>query len=400
MNERLKKVLLLAAFLVVAAGLGYLLYYVFFRPAPPPAIIPAAPTAGVGAPPTGVIPTVPGALAPAAGVPGAAPGVPTAVSRTKVLSEQVTAAMSLSPSGGVRTYNPADGKFYKVTDDGIMVPMSNQVFYNVDTVTWGHQTDHAILTYPDNSKILYNFTTNKQTTLPSHWSDFSFSPTDNQVVLKSLGVDESNRYLVVSNPDGTSAHPVEELGANADKVITSWSPNNQIVAFSMTGDPGNLDTQNILLIGQNQENNKALVTEGRDLVPNWSPSGNNLLYSVYSSNDGYRPKLWISGAVGDSVNANRHSLELYTWADKCAWKDESTLYCAVPQNLGEGAGLQREMFDNVADDIYKVDLKTGTKINLGQPDGAPSVSQFTVSADGKSAYLTDRNTGQLIRFSL
>jgi hypothetical protein len=407
MSDRMKKILLVIGFVIVAAGLAYGLYYVFFRPAPqpavptPPAGIPGQlPPAGTGAPPTGVAPTPPGGLPGAGGVPGAPGAAVAPPSRTQVLRTEVTSALSLSPTGGVRSYNPADGKFYRIADNGTATLMSDQAFFDVDQVTWGNRTDKAILSYPDGSKILYDFTTNQQVTLPKHWEDFDFSPQDNQIAAKSIGNNDTNRWLVVSNPDGTGAKTIEELGDNQDKVQVNWSPNNQVIAFSETGDPIGFDRQAILLIGQNHENFKGLVVEGRDFIPKWSPSGNNLLYSAYSASDGFLPNLWVSGAAGDNVNANRRNLGLNTWADKCAWQNESTLICAVPQSLGDGAGLQRDIFSDVPDNIYKIDLTTGRETNLGQPDGAPAVNQITVSPDGKAIYFTDHATGKLIRFAL
>ena len=206
--------------------------------------------------------------------------------------------------------------------------------------------------------------------------------------------------MITANPDGTNAKAIEDLGNNQDKAHVSWSPNNQIVAYSFTGDPLGYDRQQVLLIGQNQENFKGLIVEGRGFVPNWSPTGDNLLYSVYNSSEGYLPKLWVSGASGDNINGNRRSLELNTWADKCAWQNETSLVCAVPTSLEVGSGLQRDIANDVPDSIYKINLQTGEKLNLGVPVGKPTVGQMTLSKDGKAVYYTNLSTGALERFAL
>ncbi len=410
MSDRLKKILFVLIFVVVVIGIGYLLYRIFFRPnvalvppSPTPGISGQLPAAGQGAASKGGTPTGPTGLpsAPGVGQPTVnIPGTPTPTSRTTVLYSGVARAISLSPTGGLRSFHPEDGKFYRTMDNGQAIPLSDKTFYDVDQVKWANKSDQAILTYPDGSKTLYDFTQNKQVTLPKHWEDFNFSPQDDRVVAKSIGNNESNRFLVVANPDGTNAKVIEELGANQDKVHASWSPNNQIVAYAFTADPIGADRQAVVMVGQHQENFKNLIVEGRGFVPNWAPSGNNILYSVYNSNNGYRPSLWISGAVGDNINANRTNLELQTWADKCAWKDDSMLICAVPRYLTEGAGLQREITNSVPDDIYKIDLKTGQKTNLGGPDGDPTVGEIQTGPDVNAVYLKDQNTGKLIRFAL
>ena len=402
---------MIISFVLVTIGIAYVIYRVFFKtttvltPAlPSPQSTGQLPSSKTGAP-TAVQPSplaegLPSsaALAPSGTIPPT--GAPT-LPRTLVLRSELTQSISANPTGtGIRSYNAEDGKFYRVMDDGTAIPLSNQSFYNVDHVTWGKSTDQAVIRFPDGSKVLYDFRNQKQVTLPKQWEDFDFSPQDDHVVAKSLGNNEDNRFLIVAKPDGTQAKIVESLGNNQDKVQVSWSPNNQVIAFSGTGEPLGYDRQQLLLIGQNHENFKGLVVEGRGFTPNWSPSGQNLLYSTYQTENGYRPMLWLSGASGDNVNANRHSIGLQTWADKCAWQNEQTVVCAVPRELGEGAGFQRQAFANVPDSIVRVNVETGTVTNLGQPDGNPSIDHMVLSSDGQYAYYNDAVTGRLVRFAL
>ena len=411
MNDQLKRGFLIVGFFLVVIGLAFGIYWMFFRPTPAPIITPPGavqpggtlPSAGTGGPQgTAVTPTGPGGLPLQPGQvfePSVPTGIPTAP-RTRVLSTAPIRSMSISTSGQIRGYNSDDGRCYRISADGESVPMSNQTFFDVDSVSWGNSTDKAVINYPDGSNILYDFSTDKQVTLPKHWEDFNFSPNDDHLIAKSIGNNEDNRFLVVSNPDGTNAKPIESLGNNQDKVHSSWSPNNQVVAYSFTGESLGLDRQQILLLGQNQENFKGLVVEGRGFIPKWAPSGQNLLYSVHNSTDNYLPTLWISGASGDSINANRVKLQVNTWADKCTWQSEQMIICGVPTNLGAGAGLQRSQFENSTDEIWKIDLQTGEKINLGQPQGGAAVKDMSVTQDGRSAIFTDQITGRLIRFDL
>lgn len=405
-----KRLLLIPLFLIVVGVLAYALYYLFFRGpqaepiGTPTGQVPAGqlPTSGTAGQPSGQEqPTGPGGLPQAGVVPKLEPlpGTPS-TPRTTMLRSEVTNAVSVAPSGGVRGYSPLDGHFYQIRDDGTTELLSDEVFFNVDKVDWANRSDKAVLTYPDGSNILYDFTTEQQATLPKHWADFSFAPQDEKIVAKSIGSTAASRYLVVANPDGTDAHAVEELGANQDKVLVNWSPNNQVIAFSMTGEPLGADQQSVLLVGQNQENYKALIVEGRGFIPNWSPTGERLLYSVYSAADGYRPALWVSAASGDDIGAQRRNLQLHTWADKCAWQSDTVLFCAVPAQLGEGAGLQRSLFSTVPDSIYRIDLSSGQASNLGVPSGSPSIKSLMISSDGRSLYFTDQATASVSRFGL
>ncbi len=407
MSDRLKRLLLIVGFVLITLGLAFALYYFFFRPVAQPTAPPSAvpPRAG------GLVPGAPGArptpeeaarpgLPPVTRVPGLAlpTGVPT-VPRSQVIVDRVTRNISAGKTG-LRSYNPADGRFYRVSPEGELTPLSNQTFFDVQDVDWGNQTDKAVLTYPDGSNILYDFEQDKQYTLPKHWEDFGFSPNDDRIAAKSIGNNENNRFLVVSNPDGTNVRPVENLGQNQDKVHVNWSPNNQIIAHSFTGEPLGYDRQSIIMVGQNQENFKALVVEGRGFVPSWSPSGDNLLYSVYNSSDGYRPGIWISGASGDSINANRRNLNIQTWADKCAWQNEDVVICGVPTSLPRGAGLQRDVARGIPDQIVRVNIATGETTNLGLTSDSASVANMTVGSDGNAVFFTNETTGRLIRFDL
>ncbi len=414
MSERIKRVLLILGFIAVCVGMGFAIYWVFFRIHPGPSSLQKPGAANGRLPRAGALTAQPNDVPssnepslpqnPSIPPPLALPEVqPTpSVSRTQIVSEAITRALSpaVTADASVRFYNPSDGLFYRITNDGLQIPLSDKPFLDVQDVSWGKASDKAVLTFPDGSHTSYDFTTNQQYTLPKYWEEFDFSPNDSQIVSKSVGNNEDNRFLVIANADGTGAKALEELGQNQDKVHVSWSPNNQTVAYAFTGEPLGFDRQAVVLVGQHHENFKNIITEGRGFIPNWSPSGQNILYSVYSGNDGFRPTLWVSGGSGDAINANRRNLGLQTWADKCAWHSEQLLYCAVPSDLGEGAGLQRDLFTNTKDLIYKIDLSSGALTNLGQPDGNPSVNQLTVSADGKAVFFNDRSSGKLVRFSV
>ncbi|MCX6779957.1 MAG: hypothetical protein NT034_02120, partial [Candidatus Magasanikbacteria bacterium] len=306
----------------------------------------------------------------------------------KIIDQSVTYP-SLSQGGsGLRYYNNSDGKFYHLTSDGQIKPLSDQTFYNVNKVTWANKNDKAVLEYPDSSKIIYNFEKQKQTTLPKHWSDFSFSPDSSQLAAKSIGLAPENRWLVTVNDDGTGTNLVEPMGENADKVQIDWSPSRQTVGFSQTGEALGAERQEILFVGLNHENFKSAIVEGRGFDPAWSPTGQKLLYSVYSSRSDFKPELWITDSYGDSIGNNRQLLQLNTWADKCTFSDDNTVFCAVPRDLPQGAGILPEVAANSTDDMYKIDLKTGSKTTLPL-DGNYNIKNITYDKNKNKVYFTN-----------
>jgi Tol biopolymer transport system component len=410
MSDRAKKIIFAAAFIVLSIAIGFGLYYFFFRPLvnPPTPVVPGGPvgtlpTAPGGVPGTGVEPTAPGGLQPAGpgtGVPGApTPGTP--VSRTTLLRDGVTQAVAAGANGqGARFYNPEDGRFYRVNADGTITALGDKQFFNVDNVSWGKRDDRAVIEFPDGSNVFYDFDSKRQVTLPKHWEDFSFSPDDERIAAKSIGLDPSNRFLIVSKADGNEAQAIEALGKNADKAVVQWSPNSQVIAFAKTGRPQAEGAEEVYLIGENHENFKSLIVPGRGFLPNWSPAGRQILYSVYHERDELRPSLWISGGVGDDIGENRKGLNLNTWADKCAWRSESELICGVPQTVAVGAGLAPDKYASVPDDVYRVNLATGVSTKINTPDQIHPIRQPVMSADKSKLLFTDAVTGRLYSYDL
>lgn len=409
--RRYKKVLAIAGFIILVAFLGYLIWVVFFSPVPGTEPENGAtstpgglPQAGPGEPSTSTSTDGSGTLPGGGSVSGApSPDTPSSiasggVTQTNRLTDSPVLGPTASRSGGVQYYNSDDGRFYRIGADGKPVLLSDKVFYDVQTVTWAPDKDRAILEYPDGSKILYNFATKQQSTLPSHWEDFSFSPDSGQIVSKSYALDPENNWLVVSKDDGSQATALESIGDNGDTVYSDWSPNNQIVAMYTQG--LDFNRQELYFVGLNGENFKSTVIEGRGFQPLWSSEGERLLYSVYSTDSNLNPKLWVVDAKGDNISQNRQSLSISTWASKCTFSSDTVVYCAVPQSLERGAGLFPELADQTQDDLYKINLKTGTQELVAVPDSAYNISKLMVSTADDYLYFTDKKTNQLYQIRL
>ncbi len=394
-----------------AALLAFGLYYVYKKTALPAGPAPGEPTGEAGQLPvagerplgtTGVeAPGGPGVLPEGAQI--AQPAVqppqyfkPEPV--TQIISETV-ASPSLNNRGDMRFYNANDGKFYHLEPDGSIKTLSAEVFYNVSKVTWAKDANKAVLEYPDNSKIIYNFDLQRQITVPKHWQDFSFSPDSSEVAAKSVGLSPENRWLITSKDDGTGTKLLEPLGENAGRVMVDWSPSRQTVALSRTGAPQGLDRQEVLFIGLNNENFKSTIVEGLDFQPQWSPTGKKLLYSVDSARSDFKPELWVVNAYGDDIGSNRQMLKINTWANKCAFANDDSVFCAVPRDLPQGAGMSPDIANSTYDDLYKIDLKNGLKTNV--PLG--SDYNFTsISYDQKNnrVYFSDRNRSGIFKVNL
>jgi len=404
----LKKIILIFLFVGVTVGVAFMLYRFFFVSGQPvePGVTPPVTTPGGGLPTAGEgVPTAPGeapgGLPTAPGVPGAGapeaalPEIPSAV-----LGTPGTIARDATPTAaGLNYYNTSDGKFYRIDGRGETVKLSDRTFPSVSGATWADDGSKAVVEFPDQSKIIYDFDGETQISIPKHWEDFDFSADGGTIVGKSIGLDPGNRWLISFASDGSNAKLIEPLGENADKVIVSVSPDEAIVAFSDTGDPVGFDSRDLLPIGQNQENLQAIRVEGFGFTPQWSPDGKRLLYSSAAAGDDYLPTLWAVRADGTSVGGGRVKLNVHTWADKCTFTGSDVVYCAEPVNLPTGAGLQRDIADTTPDRLVKIDLSSGTVRSVTPSGFGSTVKTMTLSDDGSALFVADA-FGQITRVDL
>jgi len=313
------------------------------------------------------------------------------ITKVKEINETASIGTTLDPNGtDLKYYNKEDGKFYRLNEAGDKVLLSDKVFHNVENVTWAGTKNKAVLEYPDGANIVYDFDADKQVTLPAHWKDFEFSPNSDKLVMKSIGRDENNRWLAISNDDGSQTRTIEPIGAKDASVYPSWSPNNQTIAMYTEG--VDFDRQEVFFVGLNGENFKSTIIDGRGFQQKWSPTGDRLLYSVYSSENNNNPNLWIVNAQGESISQNKKNLNVSTWANKCSFANSVTVYCAVPETLAEGSGLFPELADSTKDNLYKINTLTGQKTLIAVPDGVYTISSIIISKDEKNLYFTDKKS--------
>lgn len=325
------------------------------------------------------------------------------VAVTTIVSNPTSALTTGSSDGTIQYYDKLDGKFYKADEDGNKIPLSNEVFPAVQSVTWAPNKAVAAMTFPDGKKAIYDFTAKKQYSIPTHWNDINFSPDSKQMAGKTDSPDPKLRYLFTSNIDGTNALPIEPLGENGKKVIVSWSPNNQVIAFSRTAPAlGGGDRQGVLLIGKNGENFRQLTVEGMGFQPSWSPQGDRVLYSAHNGSSDLKPTLWIDGGSDETIGAAKNYLGINTWASKCTFLNNDEVLCAVPDpdRLLPAIGFAPQLATNTNDTVYKVNIRSGLQTIVGKPDGDHTIDTLSVSADGSNLFMKENGTGEILKMQL
>lgn len=406
MSDRAKMLLRLAIFLGATALIVVGLYFAFFRV--PPSVVETPPddTAGGGNLTSAGDATADGETGGGGSDDDTADGGSLPVSpvadggatATVILTNTSVVSPTQTLSGAVAYYNPADGYFYTINNKGEAELLANASFPSAESVTFDSDATAAVIEFPDGSNVVYDFERSTQTTLPSHWEDFSFTRSGDAIASKSIGTDTSNRSLVLSSTDGTRTEVVAALGANDDKVDVNVSPAGNVVAFSATGAAQSFDRSEMYLIGTDGEVVGTLIVQGTNFSAIWSPNGANILYSVADASNDYRPALWYADSRGDRRGSVRLRLALETWVEKCTFASASLVYCAVPTAVPDGAGDDHRLVTST-DELYKIELPSGRATLLGYAAAETQMFNLSVSDDGATLYFQDDN-GRLLLMKL
>lgn len=252
--------------------------------------------------------------------------------------------------------------------------------------------------FPDGSNIYYDFDKDKQISLPDNWTDFDFNGNGNEIAFKDMHPIKDYRYLGIASPDGSKVKYLEPIGGGEDDIIVDISPNDQVVGMYNKGFTG--DTTKMYFIGKNDENFKSVVINGYGVETQWTPDGNNLLYSAHNHQSEHKPLLHIVKTNGNEAGSNHLSLNLNTWAYKCSFQNNKNLFCAVPRDLPKGADYDPSIANNTPDDFYKINLKTGNKTFIAQPENDFTVEQLKVDKNGKKLFFTDKHSKALHEINL
>jgi WD40 repeat protein len=416
-----KRTLIIIGFIIVVIAFGVMIYFVFIKDLVKPtnnngntnATNPVNINGGL--PTTNTVPItnsitngntngtiiIPGGNTNQSGISPVAQGGLTEA--TAAVNTAAQAAMVGADGKSLNFYDKAQGKFFKIDANGKTVALSDQLFPDAKDIAWSPTGDKAVVSFPDNSKIVYDFNTKQQVTLPKEWEDIKFSPSGDKLGFQNLSADVSNRWLAVANTDGTGTQSIEPLGDNAGGVAVNWSPDGQVLATFRQAVDG--ATQEVLLIGLNGENFKALPVEGRGFEGKWSPSGDQLLYSVYSAETNYNPTVYLVDAKGDTIGANKIAVGLQTWPSKCIFsKKSAAVYCAVPDSLPSGAGLAPNLASSVRDLIYEINTDSGAKSVIALPtvygQDRYTISGLMLSGDEQTMYFQDSASGKVYSIKL
>ncbi len=307
-------------------------------------------------------------------------------------------------NNGINYYDPQQQSFFRISDSGEIIKLSDKKFYSVENVTWSDKNNRAIIEYPDGTKILYDFNKDRSlTTFPKDMKEFAFSASEEKIASKWVGPYEDYNYIVGAEYDGSNLKFVEPMGTKERSVQIVWSPDNEVMATYRKYIDS--ERQEIFFINENGKNLNSLIVEGGNFKGTWSSNGEKLLYSVYNSGSNYNPTLWIASGKSDQLGAGKQYLGINTWVDKCAFSNTNSqyVYCAVPDNLPKGSGMDPSVANGVYYSIYKINTNGSGVEKIAQPINngrGVSIDKLYINNADSRVYYTDQFNNHLYSIDL
>ncbi|HNZ86077.1 MAG TPA: hypothetical protein PLD95_00755 [bacterium] len=410
MPENTKKIILILLFLAVSIGMAFLIYFTFFARKQEPISSPidttpsdvGFPDVGIGGPQiidTGgetIITTKPEIM-------GTDEELVT--NSQEVVGKNIASINTYSAvNNGVVYYDNLNQSFFKVSGDGTISKLSDRKFYSVTNATFSPTKNQAILEYPDNTKVLYDFEREEFIArFPQETQDFAFSETGDKLSYKWMGDYEDQNYLVTSNSDASNFKFIRPIADQARNIKNIWSPNGEVMAtFRKQYD---LERQEIYFINEDDKNLRSLVVDGFNFDGMWNTQGDKLLYNVTSQRSDFKPTLWFANGQGDDLGYGKVSMGINTWINKCSFSQSNNdvVYCAVPDSMPRGAGLNPGLASGIPYSIYKINISTGNQQIIAQPmvnNNRISIDKIYTNQNDSQMYYIDSSTGYLYSIDL
>lgn len=153
------------------------------------------------------------------------------LTRTRQLTSTAVTEPRIGADGStILYYDAATGQFMRLDPaTGESVAIIQQKFPQVEEVTWSPDSTKAVLEFPDLSKIIYDFSSQQQTSLPSEADDFSFSADSTEIAYEFVGPGVDEQFLVVSSTEGDEQRAIAKIADQAPYIQVAWSPTDEVV---------------------------------------------------------------------------------------------------------------------------------------------------------------------------
>ena len=316
------------------------------------------------------------------------------------ISETPTTGSSIFERSGetlVRFVEKATGHIYEVNlESGERTRVTNTTVAKMQEALWGKSSDSIILRAVKNGMyetLLGQISSSTATTtrelkttdLAQNIQNIVYSPKKDKIFQTTItfqGIEGSVTNQFGTNPRLVWNYPATEWNAE-------WPAENII---SLTTKAAHGIDGFLFFLNPNTKSFEHIFTE-KGLVTRISPDGNKIIYS--SSKDK------ITGTYVKNIKENSElSGGFSTIADKCLWKNNNEILCAIPKE-----SLPEDTPDSwykgsisFNDKLWKTEILTGeTEViaDLSSSDGAIDAIHLSISPNEKFVVLTNKKDGRL-----
>lgn len=403
--NNMRRPLIIAAIVIVFAGLGVAAYFYFFSPSPSVEVAPEGavlPVAGEG--------TFPIVEEPQEGEGFSANPSPTAVSARlvkisagpvvfgEVVTDSRTTSATSSPETTVSYIERQSGNLFTYrTQARTITRTSNRTIPGIQSASWVPNGSLVFLRYLSGS----NFSTINTYGLSASGSSGYFLPQN----LADLAVSENNVLMLSSGVNGSTASLARTDGSGASTAFSTpltslrvfFAGKSQYLAVTKASSalPGSA----FLVDSGGRFSRVAGPHKGLVALP--SPSGKWLLVS-YTLDDAMQFAL-VNTATNESFQ-----MPVSTIADKCVWaSNDSVAYCGIPLDPPANASYPDDWYQGAThfkDRIWKIEV-SGRYVQLAldltkeiaEPVDAVSLA---INPSGTVLVFVNKNDGSLWSYSL
>lgn len=282
--------------------------------------------------------------------------------------------------------------------DSQPMPTDQSAIKNPADAIWsasGMNIVKAGLNQLDIDYIFSNFNKKISADLRADIKSIAFSPDESKIAYYVSNKTSVNS-LYTSTPDGNNQKTL--IGSfKLRDIDLSW-PKNTVIGI--TSKPSGLTagkawTLNTATLGTTK------LLDGSTggfygLETLWSPNGDNFIYS-YVDERAQNPKLAVY-----KNNASKIIENISTIINKCAWAEDSiNVYCAIPQSWPAHTVLPDDYYKNAfltADDIWKINTETGEKNIIFKSGG--DIANIRVNPENTSLIFIFKNNNFLYKLDL
>lgn len=399
-----RRTLIIGISVLVAIGLGMLVYFFFFTGSAGVEVTPvdgtSFPVAGQGTAGSGTVGGATGALpsAPAAAVTArlikvsAGPVVP-----GMVVTNKKAVSASSTPETTVGFIDRESGNVYTyLTSTRTLTRTSNKTIPGIQSASWLPDASVAFVRYLSGA----NFSTINTYALPANGSGGFFLSQD----LADIGVSATNVLTLASGVNGSTASLVRTDGTRSTAVFST--PLSSLrVSFAgkqylaTTKASATLPGDAFLVDGAGRFSRITGPLTG--LVALASPSGKWVLAS-YTLGSTMQLEL-VNTATGETI-----LLPVATIADKCVWAaDDSVIYCGIPTDANSSFSYPDDWYQGAVpfnDRIWKIQVAGRyAQLVLDFPKEAKEALDATalaVDPANTTLVFVNKNDGSLWSYSL